>query len=183
MFCLLNMEDGRSHNRKNKVVAAMITTPEDAKRQVQALGLPRVFVDLWNDKIPFALQANWQKPKRYFTYQPELLKLYPRLANCVPLWESNRDHVFAFDLAKGEYVVCYYDEVPRFEVVADCYQRFAAAYLVECVYSGLKRIEEISVLLEFKYVERIRDFAEVQDVGQDPDELKREFVASIPAGR
>ena len=160
----------------------MITTSEEAKAAVQSLGLPRIFADVWDDNIPITL-VDWQRPKRYFSYHNELLKRYPRLATCIPLWESNRDHVYAFDTATNEFITCNYYEERYLEVIADSYQRFAAAYLVECIYSGDEELDEIGSLLEFKHMHELHKFAETDHKDLSADEAKQQFVESIPADR
>jgi hypothetical protein len=159
----------------------IVPTPEEARDRVAEMGLPRVFLDVWEERIPRQF-IDWQRPETFFRVQQDLVRRFPRIATCVPLWESNRDQVYAYDAATGEYIVFYYfDDDLGCDVLADSYQRFAAAYLVDCVYAGEERLDEIASLLEFNYVDRVRKFAV-----EDPDprlssrEEKQQLIESIP---
>lgn len=176
------MEAERPLRPRKELTSMKPLTPNDAPLQVEAMGLPAVFSKVWHDEIPRVL-VDWQTPKRFFEVRDRLVVRYPRIAHCIPLWECNRDHAYAFDAHSREFVLFYYYGDMEFEVVANSYQRFVAAYLVECVYAGETRLEEIATILEFKHLDRIRAFAQSEDIGQDPDELKKEFVESIPAER
>lgn len=156
----------------------------EACEAVEALGLPPVFAAVWRNEIP-RLLIDWQRPERYFDLEPELTEMFPRLESCVPLWESNRDQLFAFDAAANEYIVVHYYHDPRCEVIADNYQGFAAAYLVSCTYAGETHLAEIATLLEFKYLDQLVEWAAVDGAGPSGDyiEDERQFLESIPPGR
>lgn len=164
----------------------MVTTPEEARRYVESMGLPPVFLDVWDDKVPTALRAHWKRPELYFSVQSDLERDYPRFRRCVPLVELNLEAILAFDTVTGEYIECYYyrkfDDASC-EVLADNYQGFAAAYLVDCLYAGSEKTDEIARLLEFKHLSRLKEWAEIEDESTGAREAKRRFVESIPRGR
>ena len=157
-------------------------TPERAKEEVQKLGLPAVFTQVWEGKIPDVLDHDWRKPYVYFEFREEIEESCPRLKRCVPLWECNGDHIYAYDPSNGEYVLYYYEDLDSMEVLADNYQGFAAAYLVDSVFAGDENLDEIASILEFKYLDRVKKWAEIEST-LDVSEEKRRFVASIPPGR
>lgn len=171
----------RNPDKRRNRPTPLVQDAGQARAKVQELGLPPLFTAVWDNKIPdeFVL---WQKPDRYFVHLQEILDRFPRMQSCVPLWEDSGT-VYAFDLQTGEYVVCSFYEDPRLEVIADNYQGFAAAELVNSVYAGSDDLEKEAALLEFKYLDRLLKWAAVEDESLDSSEAQRQFVASIPPGR
>ena len=100
----------------------------------------------------------------------------------MPLCQQFGDTVFAYDRKSNEYVACRFalGEPPYLEKMGDSYQRFIAAYLVDCVYAGEERLEEIAAILNFSHLEKVLAFAEQEDDDLDPDQAKQQLVSSIP---
>lgn len=157
---------------------------EQSQTAVRSLGLPQVFVDIWDEKVPIAL-TGWRRPETFFEVREKLAAKFPRLRTCIPLWEEYGEQVFAYDTAAGEFVVCYYFDEPTCDTIATSYQGLAAHYLTERAYAGSKRLPEISTILEFKYLDRLLKWVAVEDADDpdDADESQRKFVQSIPPGR
>jgi len=157
------------------------STAEEWRREVLSLGLPPVFADVWDDRVPSVLVA-WRRPDTFLRRRADLLRYLPRLACCVPLCQEFGDTLFAYDRESDEFVACHFalGEPPYLEKMGDSYQRFVAAYLVNCVYAGEERLEEIAAILNFSHLEKILAFAEQDDDDLDADEAKQQLVASIP---
>lgn len=157
----------------------MQQTPEEqVLNEMNKLGFPNVFSTIWYDNQPTQFCHHWKKPSAFFEYRLELIQRCPRLADCIPLLESNRDHLVAFEPSTGKYLDFYFDEV-EIEEVGDSYQQFLTSLFVDFGYAGLMDVvESVSANFEYSHLDELSRFMEVDDE-LSAEDSKRRFVSSI----
>jgi hypothetical protein len=154
-------------------------TREQALDRLKQVGLPPVFERTWEGLGPASLVRQWDPPRHWFTFAEQVSSDCPRLARCLPLLESNLDHVIALDETNGEYVEYYYGD-PDCETIARSYQQFLSYLFAGFVVSGLVDVvEKVSDEFEYIHLPKLLAWAEVDD-DESFEESPRAFVNSIP---
>ncbi|MFT7638512.1 MAG: hypothetical protein ACI9G1_000236 [Pirellulaceae bacterium] len=156
----------------------MHDTEEQALETMKQLGLPRVFMDIWEKNDPKRFCRQWRKPTAFFEQRKQLIERCPRIASCVPLLESNRDRIVAFEPSTGIYVEFYFEDLDV-EEIGSSYQQFLTTLFVDLGYAGLMDlVEEVSSPFEYKHLDAWMAFMEVDDEATAED-AKRAFVGTI----
>jgi hypothetical protein len=156
----------------------MIDTPEEAISKIKSLGFPDVFVSIWDRTAPRLLSSLCQRPVTFFKLLPQLRESFPRLRDCVPLWEENREAIVALDSDSQVFIRYYYGDTDC-DVLGRSYQQLVSAFLVEMVYSGRnEELEKVSSLFSYRHLAELKAWAAVDD-DIDAEESKGRFVESI----
>lgn len=157
----------------------MIMNSEDARSELDRMGLPPIFERIIRRDIPIALAGTCEPVRRYYDLLPQLATILPSCNNYVPLWESNLEEVVAYDSIRDSYVRYFYGNESD-EILGATYQQFLSAILLELVDSGIwDELDDLAMLFDYRHVDKLRTF--VQACGDDDYEhLSKEFVSSIP---
>jgi hypothetical protein len=157
----------------------MLNTPEKAATKMRQLGLPPIFEQIWTSQGHRRFCRQWDRPARFFDAWQDSVQRCPRIRMCVPLLESNRERVVAFDVKQNEFIEYYYGD-------ADCrpigksYQQFLSSLFVELGYAGLvDLVEEVAAEFDYNYLDSFLKFMETDD-DSTADDARRAFVGSIP---
>jgi hypothetical protein len=151
---------------------------DQALAEVRALGLPPVFEEIWVSNKPRRFCVQWNRPRRFFEQRANFIAMCPRLRTCVPLLESNREHLVAFDTASEQYIEYYYGD-------SDCksigkgYQQLLSSVFIELGYSGLlDLVEEVSDQFRYRHLKALTEFIE-SETGGSAEQAKQAFIDAV----
>lgn len=157
----------------------MSNTEQSALAMLNELQFPDIFQKIWQSQQPSRFCRQWAKPTSFFEERDSLIARNPRISQWVPLLESNRERIVAFDPASGKYYECYYDEADV-EEIGSTYQQFLSWIFVELGYAGLSDlVEEVSESFCYRHLNAFKQFMAVDD-DDSPDDSQMAFVTSIP---
>src|SRR6185503_5488419 len=97
--------------RSLKGRAMKITTPAEARTELEKRNFPAVFQKIWDGDVPSGLRYECVRPMQFFEFLPGFEEVVPSVANYLPLWETNEDSIVAYDMAREVYVRLYYGDM------------------------------------------------------------------------
>lgn len=144
----------------------MPISPDFALSKIKSLGFPAVFGRIWDGEMPESLYGLCQRPKRFFEYLPELVRVFPRIEQCLPLWEENRELAYALDLDNGEFIQYYYGDA-YCTALGHTYQQFVTAFFMNLVYAGIDDIlDELAEIFSYRHLAELKEWAALPDDGE-----------------
>ena len=157
----------------------VIDTPEAALAEVRRLGLPDVFVRVWEGSLSPPLSREWETPSLYFRDCKALAARVPRLDGLCPLFEVNGEAIVGV-ISGREFVRFYYeDAADAVEVLGHNYQQFVTQVLLEWEEAGLAdEFEAVAQLLEYKHPRALRAILDAYDSETGEQKLES-FKASV----
>ncbi len=163
----------------------VIDTPEAALVEVRRLGLPDVFVRVWEGSLSSPLSREWETPRLYFRDCKALAARVPRLDGLCPLFEVNGEAIVGV-ISGREFVRFYYEDAARrgnsndaVEALGHNYQQFVTQVLLEWEEAGLTdEFEEVAQLLEYKHTRALRAILDAYDPETGEQKLES-FKASV----
>ncbi len=133
----------------------VIDTPEAALVEVRRLGLPDVFVRVWEGSLSSPLSREWETPRLYFRDCREFVRFYYEDA---ARRRNSNDAV---------------------EALGHNYQQFVTQVLLEWEEAGLTdEFEEVAQLLEYKHTRALRAILDAYDPETGEQKLES-FKASV----
>lgn len=156
----------------------MFNTPEQVVAKMHELCLPPVFEKIWMSQGPRRFCRLWDRPVRFFDVWDESIQNCSRIGTCVPLLESNREHIVAFDTKQNEFIEYYYGDSDC-HPVGKSYQQFLSWLFIDLGYAGLMDlVEEVAAEFEYQHLQSLVKFMETDDDGSAKD-AKQDFIDSI----
>ena len=157
----------------------VIDTPEAALVEVRRLGLPDVFVRVWEGSLSSPLSREWETPRLYFRDCKALAARVPRLDGLCPLFEVNGEAIVGV-ISGREFVRFYYEDAAgAVEVLGHNYQQFVTQILLEWEEAGLAdEFEAVAQLLEYKHPRALRAILDAYDSETGEQKLES-FKASV----
>ena len=157
----------------------MFDTPQQVAQQMHELGLPSVFERIWKSQGSHRFCRQWDRPVRFFDVWDESVQDCPRIGNCVPILESNREHVVAFDVKQHEFVEYYFGD-SECRHIGKSYQQFLSWLFIDLGYAGLMDlVEEVAGDFEYQHLGSLVKFMEMDD-DTSAEDAKHAFVDSVP---
>jgi hypothetical protein len=158
-----------------EVADAMLITPESALSKIEELGFPPLFLQIHANEIPDSLFGLCQCPQRFYKSLAESIHSFPRIEHCVPLWEVNREYVWALDIENGEYLEYYYGD-SYCTVLGETYQQFVTAFFINLVYAGVDDLlDGLSTMFCYRHLLELKEWAAIPN----DDEPRLAFVSTI----
>ncbi len=156
----------------------MFNTKEKALAKISSLGLPPIFDRIWSANGPKRFCKQWDRPVRCFEVWCEIAQKCPQLESCVPLLESNRDQIVAWDANTNRFIEYHFQD-SACVVIGRTYQQLLSSLFVDLGYAGLvDLVEEIADEFEYHHLESFRKFMESDD-NLGAEDAKRAFVNSV----
>ena len=101
-----------------------------------------------------------------------------------PFWESNGDAIVLYSIDENEYLEYYYEDGPRFEVIARGYQQFISWVLLKLGDWYDEDIEPVATVLGYQHWAELQTYwksvSNPEMKGLSFSELQDRFLSLIP---
>jgi hypothetical protein len=156
---------------------SMYSDPGPTLEEIKRRGLPDVIVAIWEGRAPRRILTELTRPVQFFLERENLRggRFY------LPLLESDREILYAFDVSNGTYLVHYYGD-PEPTLADASLEQMVAWMLIELGFSGLDDlVRELASALSFQHTDALFEFLEEEgDSELTAEAAQRRFVASLP---
>ena len=162
----------------------MIYDKDKSIEKIKELGLPEIFVDIWNGEPPESIEYECQEPKT-FSYLQENYRVNSQgiFTNFLGLWETNGDSITGLNLETNEFIKYYFeDQIDKYKVISKSYQIFIALFLLELLESEeeVLEVKQLADRFDFEYIDfLIKEFNDDTNYELDDDIFENKIKTYI----